>query len=642
MWDQLWISGAVGVIASVAMCIFKPENLLVRRWVLLGIAVLFVEYLIWRMSQTVAWLNFDFEGIYTQILMCIEILWLVEVAHNLHFYFYKEKLNQGCVNAFDRLSSIDVVIPTFNEPAVILERTLMAAKGLVWPGSVQLYILDDGKRDWLPALCKKWGVKYISRPDNASAKAGNINHALTYLHGDFTLILDADFLVTPNAIEKLIAPMQDKKVAVVQAPQEFYNPDPIQRSLEISGLSPNDQSHFFNGILHIRNNAEAAFFCGSCGLIRNAALKQLGGFPTESITEDIFLTIKLKQIGFESVTIQEPVAVGLSPETINDMIKQRSRWGEGAMQMNAKLWQFSQNDTGKTSLVTRFKFFPVYWIISYPVRFISLLIPQCYFLFGWHALTNATLADLLVMQGALVLTLMLFNFWVSKKQLQPFVTSIWHDLLALRLTPKFLAKFLLPYRASVFHVTPKGQLGSQGGHPRSFDWMVKFLVLMTGLSLVVAVYQLDTSSLGIVSLFWVCINLIRLLFVNAALKNEKELMSFELEAKGSEVHQLWIERGQNFESLQACVVSESRITNQQHQPVGDALIQIMTSEGIANIGYTHPDGEIQYFSESSKAIWLSKLVEANINGFGKSKSKQYSAAKAFFKTLLIALRMKHV
>jgi cellulose synthase (UDP-forming) len=642
MMSNLWIVAVLGVFAVLAMCICKSENLAMRRAVLTVITLLFMEYLYWRITKTVAWFDFDFDGIYTQVLMFVEIFWFLEVAHNLHFYLYKEKLIKKNVSALDRTSSIDVVIPTFNEPIAILERTLMATKGLVWPGTVQIYVLDDGKREWLPALCKKWDAKYISRPNSSSAKAGNINHALTYLHGDFTLILDADFLVAPNAIEKLVAPMSDKNVAVVQAPQEFYNPDPIQRSLGISVLSPNDQSHFFNGILHARSNGDAAFFCGSCGLIRNSALKKLGGFPTESITEDIFLSIKLKQLGFESVTIQEPVAVGLAPETINDMIKQRSRWGEGAMQMNSKLWEFSANEKGKHGFLTQLKFFPVYWIVSYPVRFISLLIPQCYFLFGWSALTKTSLLDLVVAQGALVLTLISFNFWISKKRLQPFITTVWHDLLALRLTPKFLLKFTLPYKESAFHVTPKGQVVAQHGHPRSFDLMVRFLVIVTLASLLIAIAQVDKSSLGVVSFFWVCVNFIRLLFVNAALRNEKKLTPFELEANGEEVHQLWIERGQNFESLKNCVVSESRIIDRKNQPIGDALIQIMTSEGLANIGYTYPNGQIHYFGESSKAIWLSKLVEANISAFSKSKSELYSSSKAFMTTLMIALRIKHV
>lgn len=406
----LWISVVTVVCAVVGVLILDFENVQHRRTVLSAIALLLVGYLSWRVSVTVAWGDFSFSGTYTQLIFAIEVFWIIEVIHSLHFYAYRSRRNETDITSENRQSSVDVIIPSYNEPYEILSRTLMAARNLVWPGEVRIYLLDDGKREWLPALCKKWGVSYISRPDNESAKAGNINHALTYLHGDFTLVLDADFLVSPNAIEILMAPMGDSKVAVVQAPQEFYNPDPIQRSLEISELSPNDQRHFFNGILHARSNGEAAFFCGSCGLLRNSAVKELGGFPTESITEDIFLSIKLKQLGYESISIQEPVAVGLSPETINDMIKQRSRWGEGALQMNSKLWRVNKSNA-TLSLFNRIKFLPMYWAVSFPVRFVSLIIPQLYFLLGWSALANATLTELLIAQGSVILALVSFNFW---------------------------------------------------------------------------------------------------------------------------------------------------------------------------------------------------------------------------------------
>jgi len=637
----LWISVVTAIFVLLMMIQLPSDSVNSRRVVLVGLFLLLAGYLGWRISVTVAWGDSDFSGIYTQLIFLIELLWIMDVIHSLHFYVYPQKTLCTEVSVRMRQSSIDVVIPTYNEPKEILDRTLMAARNLVWPGEIRIYLLDDGKRDWLPSLCKKWGATYISRPNNASAKAGNINHALTYLHGDFTLILDADFLVAPYAIEKLIAPMGDSKVAVVQAPQEFYNPDPIQRSLDIYELSPNDQRHFFNGILHARSNGEAAFFCGSCGLIRNSALKHLGGFPTESITEDIFLSIKLKQIGYESVSIQDPVAVGLSPETINDMIKQRSRWGEGAVQMTSKLWENSAAHKS-LKLLDKVKFLPIYWTVSFPVRFISLLVPQLYFLFGWSALAESSTLDLVMAQGSVVVGLIGFNFWISKKRLQPFVTSIWQDLLSLRLTPRFLMKVLLPYQTANFDVTPKGQKVATNGHPRSFDIFVDVLVVGTVCSFIIAFFELNDSGLSVVSFFWTVVNLIRLLFVRTALRSEKELKPFEIEVKGRSFRKLWIECGHNMHPVANCLISESQILTKDSQPVEDALIQLSTEEGMANVGYTDELGKIVFFTEQGKALWLSGLVEAELTEVKAKEQVAYNSIKAFIKVLTVALRIKHV
>lgn len=626
----LWISVVTVMCVFAGVLLLDFENVIHRRMILSAVALSLISYMGWRLGNTVLWGKGSFSAVYTQVIFFIEIIWIFEVVQSLHFYVYSTIKFEDNLNIRLRQKSIDVIIPSFNESYEIINRTLMAASNIVWPGEVRIYLLDDGKREWLPSLCKLWGGTYISRPDNESAKAGNINHALTYLYGDFTLVLDADFLVSPTAIETLIAPMDDPKVAVVQAPQEFYNPDPIQRSLEIFDLSPNDQRHFFNGILHARSNGDAAFFCGSCGLLRNSAIKELGGFPTESITEDIFLSIKLKQLGYKSISIREPVALGLSPDTINDLIKQRSRWGEGALQMNSKLWKIDQSKAS-LKLIDRFKFLPMYWAISFPVRFLSLIVPQLYFLFGWSALANSTLSDLLMAQGSIIAVLVCFNFWGAKKRLQPFVTSIWQDLLSLRLAPKFMLKLLLPYQVAKFEVTPKGKNAIRSQESRLFNWFVDFLLFLTILALFLAIKNTNNSGISIVSLFWTLVNLIRLLFVRTALRNEKGIQSSEMQVTGVYFDKLWIERGLNLQSLRECIISESQIFNQQGLGIGDALIQIMTEQGLANIGYTDALGEITFFTEKTQAIWLSCLVEASLIELKTKEKKSYNSIAAFLK-----------
>src|SRR5205814_9221048 len=107
-------------------------------------------------------------------------------------------------------------------------------------------ILDDGRRDWLEALCRRKGVHYLTRPDNAHAKAGNINHALEYLrrHPDppeFVAVFDADFVPQRAFLWRTMPLFQDADVGLVQTPQHFFNKDPIQSNLLIGHVWPDEQ-----------------------------------------------------------------------------------------------------------------------------------------------------------------------------------------------------------------------------------------------------------------------------------------------------------------------------------------------------------------------------------------------------------------
>jgi cellulose synthase (UDP-forming) len=73
---------------------------------------------------------------------------------------------------------VDVYIPTYDESLEVLEKTITGAISLDYP-NFKVWLLDDGRRPWLKELCNTKGVGYLTRGDNAHAKAGNINHALT-------------------------------------------------------------------------------------------------------------------------------------------------------------------------------------------------------------------------------------------------------------------------------------------------------------------------------------------------------------------------------------------------------------------------------------------------------------------------------
>ena len=71
-------------------------------------------------------------------------------------------------------------------------------------------------------------------------------------------------------------------------------------------------------------------------VVRRSALEKIGGFATETVTEDLHTSIKLHKQGYESVYHNESLAFGIAPANIAPFLKQRIRWGQGAMQVLKK------------------------------------------------------------------------------------------------------------------------------------------------------------------------------------------------------------------------------------------------------------------------------------------------------------------
>ena len=232
--------------------------------------------------------------------------------------------------------SVDVFITNYDEPLEVLRRTAIGARAIRYPHKT--YLLDDGKRDEVKAMAEALGIGYIRREGNAHAKAGNLNHAMTVTDGEFILQLDADHVPLPNILDRLLGYLTDPEVAFVQSPQDFYNTDSFTHVVNEEGKSHWEENRIFFSLLQPgKDNWNAAFFCGSCGILRRKAFDEIGGFSTMTVTEDMETSIILHARGWKSVYHGETLAYGLAPSSAFAYHVQRLRWGQGSMQILRRL-----------------------------------------------------------------------------------------------------------------------------------------------------------------------------------------------------------------------------------------------------------------------------------------------------------------
>jgi len=231
--------------------------------------------------------------------------------------------------------AVDLLIPTYNEPLSLVRFTALAAMNIDWPADkLNVYILDDGRREEFRAFAAEAGIGYMARDDNKYAKAGNINHALERLDSPYVAVFDCDHVPTRSFLQLTMGWfLRDQKLAMLQTPHYLYSPDPFDRNLDQFRTIPNEDELYYGVVQDGNDFWNATCFCGSCAVLRRRALKEVGGVALETVTEDAHTSMRMQMQGWNTAYINIPQAAGLATERLSGHVKQRIRWARGMVQI---------------------------------------------------------------------------------------------------------------------------------------------------------------------------------------------------------------------------------------------------------------------------------------------------------------------
>lgn len=275
-----------------------------------------VGYLSWR----IGWSGEGANPVLFAMLLATEVYGLYALAVLAWFSWSRRRGERPAATPGRR---VDVYVCTYDEPAEVVMATLAGCRALAYPHTT--YLLDDGRREEMRELAELAGARYLTRPENSHAKAGNINAALPRTDGELVLILDADHVPMPDALDALVGYFDDERMAVVQTPHDFFNHDSVQHYV----VGRHEQSLFYRVVCPGKDRHGAAYWCGSAALISRRALLQIGGVATETIAEDFHTTIRLQRRGWRSRYHDEVLVQGLAPHDLDGYLLQRDRWARG-------------------------------------------------------------------------------------------------------------------------------------------------------------------------------------------------------------------------------------------------------------------------------------------------------------------------
>nr|Q9WX75.1 RecName: Full=Putative cellulose synthase 3; Includes: RecName: Full=Cellulose synthase catalytic subunit [UDP-forming]; Includes: RecName: Full=Cyclic di-GMP-binding domain; AltName: Full=Cellulose synthase 3 regulatory subunit [Komagataeibacter xylinus]BAA77600.1 bcsABII-B [Komagataeibacter xylinus] len=294
-----------------------------------------LRYIVWRLTATVQFSNWLQTALAVLLLLAEAYALMTLCLSYFQMAWPLRRREHPLPEDMAQWPSVDVFVPSYNEELSLVRSTVLGALDLDWPADrLNVYILDDGRRKAFHDFAVEAGAGYIIRAENNHAKAGNLNHALAVTDSPFAVIFDCDHVPTRGFLRRTIGwMMADPNLALLQTPHHFYAPDPFQRNLA-GGMHVPPEGNMFYGLVQDGNDFwDATFFCGSCAIIRREAVMGIGGFATETVTEDAHTALKMQRRGWGTAYLREPLAAGLATERLILHIGQRVRWARGMIQI---------------------------------------------------------------------------------------------------------------------------------------------------------------------------------------------------------------------------------------------------------------------------------------------------------------------
>ena len=409
--------------------------------------------------------------------------------------------------------SVDIFIPSYNEPLEVVRQTVFSAMSQDWPVvRLHVYVLDDGRRTEVREFCEELGVGYLIRDNNHHAKAGNINAALKVTHSEYIAIFDCDHIPTRSFLQVCMGWFfKDTNLVMLQTPHVFFSPDPFERNLDTFHRMPNEGELFY-GIVQDGNDLwNASFFCGSCAIIRRKELLEVGGIAVETVTEDAHTALKLSRLGYNTAYLEVPQAAGLATESLSGHVGQRIRWARGMAQIArtdnplfGKGLHFGQRLCYLNAMLHFFYGLP---------RLVFLTAPLAYLLFGAHVFQASAL---MITAYALphLAHASVTNSRIQGRFRYSFWNEVYESVLAWYIMRPVLVAAINP-KLGKFNVTAKGGVIEKA----YFDWTIArpyvVLLVINLIGMAVGFWKLlssdgDETTTLVINMVWTVYNIILL------------------------------------------------------------------------------------------------------------------------------------
>jgi len=229
----------------------------------------------------------------------------------------------------ERWPPVTILVPCHNEE-VNIAITCTALQFLDYP-DYRVVFIDDASTDNTANIIRRFlslnpNFHLLCLEQN-QGKAQALNCALSIgVTTPITVVIDADTILTPQALKHLVASfLSQPRLGAVTANPITFNRRNITEKL---------QAAEFSSIIGLIKRSQRVLgriltVSGCATAYRTEVLKEIGGFSSNTATEDIDVTWKIQRHFYEVWFVPQAIALIQAPSTLKEYWKQRKRWALG-------------------------------------------------------------------------------------------------------------------------------------------------------------------------------------------------------------------------------------------------------------------------------------------------------------------------
>ena len=221
---------------------------------------------------------------------------------------------------------VTAIIPAYNESSTIAETIRSLQNQTLKPA--EIIVVDDCSTDDTGELALSLGVTVLRPPTGTGSKAGAQTFALPEVKTEYTMAIDADTTLAPDAIEKLFPTFSDPHVAAACG---SVLPRRIKSIWERGRYV--EYLFAFTFYKRVQDQYGAPLISSGCfSMYRTSALRAIGGWATRTLAEDMDLTWTLYKKGYAVRFIPDATCYPLEPHSYGFLKRQLRRWSHGFVQ----------------------------------------------------------------------------------------------------------------------------------------------------------------------------------------------------------------------------------------------------------------------------------------------------------------------